>query len=86
VWVFTHDESGTVISEEVALCADMNQTFGLEGWWTIEIMTHYNHGAVGIQTEPNGDKHGDLDGDGMYEYWHSQPLEVLPKPAVPIFI
>lgn len=87
VWVYTHDETGTVITKEVPLCGDSNQTFGLEGWWTIEITAHFDHGFTGAtQTEPNGDKYGDLDGDGKYEYWHTQPLEVLPKPDVPIFI
>jgi hypothetical protein len=86
-WLFTHDESGAIITKEVADCADMNLTFGIEGWWTIEITTHFDHGYTGVtHTKPNGDKYGDLDGDGKYEYWHSQPLEVLPKPDVPVYV
>lgn len=83
-WVFTH-EGGTIITKEVPGCVEMNQQFGIVGWWTVESTTHFDHGAVGIHTKPNGDKYGDLDGDGKYEYWHSQLLEVLPKPDAPIY-
>jgi hypothetical protein len=67
-------------------CTNIEQTFDKSGWWTITLTTHFDHGAEGVKTKPNGDKYGDLDGDGKYEYQYEHKLEVLEKADIGIYI
>jgi len=86
-WLFTNPGTGTVLEKHQALCTEFHLAFPEPGDWIVQVTTQYAHGVLpGINEDENGNRWGDLDGDGLYEYEHTQILHVDPAPVLPIIL
>jgi hypothetical protein len=93
--ITTHVDTGTTKSYLLPDCNDIDLTFDKVGLWQIELTAEYLHGwAVDdvVEDAPTpeeaadplfiGKMHGDLDGDGKYEFRYIRGINILDRPEV----